>query len=79
MATVRVELQGHETPEEAEETLFKALSAQRDGSIHREEFRDPAMRDLLARMQKIHADQFKALLQEIFEILEEEHQDDGHE
>ena len=78
MPNVKIELQQGETPDQAEELILKAFTAQRDGSIHREEFHDPAMRDVLMRMQELHENQMKALLDEIGDILESEYQDDGH-
>ena len=78
MADVKIGLHKGETPDQAEELIFKAFSAQRDGSIHKEEFHDPAMRDLLARMLDLHEDQFKALIAEIGDILEAEYQGNGN-
>lgn len=79
MTNVKIELKKGETPDQAEELIFKAFSAQRDGSIHKEEFHDPAMRDMLVRLQTLHADQFKALIDEIGMILEKEYIEDGNE
>lgn len=78
MANVKIGLKKGETPDQAEELIFKAFSAQRDGSIHREEFHDPAMRDLLSRMVKLHEDQFQDLINEVGDILESEYKDDGN-
>lgn len=73
MATVKVILEKGETPEQAEELLFRAFEAQRNGDIHGEEFNDPAMMDLLARMEEIHKREYDLMLQEIFQVIEEEH------
>jgi hypothetical protein len=78
VADVKIGLQKGETPDQAEELIFKAFQAQRDGSIHKEEFHDPAMRDLLARMHQLHADQLKELINEIGDILEAEYVGDGN-
>ena len=78
MPNVKIELQNGETPEEAEELLFKAISAQRTGDIHREEFHDPAMRDMVQRMQRIHDENFQLMLQEIGQALNEDYEDDGN-
>lgn len=41
---VKIELDRNQTHEEAEESLYKALSSQRDGKSHSEDrFPDPAM------------------------------------
>jgi hypothetical protein len=73
MANVKVQLDKGETPDQAEELIFKAFAAQRDGSIHKEEYHDPAMRDLLLRIQKAHEEQFQALIAEIGDILDKEY------
>jgi hypothetical protein len=77
MPELKVLLADGETPEAAEEFIFKAFSAQRDGSIHQEEFHDPAMRDVLVRLQLMHEKQFQAMMNEIGQILDSEYQDNG--
>jgi hypothetical protein len=78
MPNVKIFLDKDETPEQAEDLLFKAMESQRNGDIHQDEFSDPAMRDLLDRMQKIYKDSYDELLQEIMEALDKEYNKNGH-
>lgn len=78
MPNVKIELQPGETPDEAENLLFKAFEAQRNGDIHGEEYHDPAMRDTFNRMQEVFKREQTAMLEEIFRALDEEHQSDGN-
>lgn len=73
MPSVKIELRKGETPEQAEDLLFKAFEAQRNGDTHGEEFNDPAMADLLNRVLKINEEQYALMLQEINEALEQEY------
>lgn len=77
MPNVKIELIKGETAEEAEELLLKAFESQRNGSIHKEEFHDPAMRDLAIRIMSLHQVEYDKMLQEIFEELDKEYQDNG--
>lgn len=73
MPTIKVILEKGETPEQAENLLFKAFEAQRTGEIHQDEFNDPAMRDLILRMEAKFKEEHDAMIQEIIQALEEEH------
>lgn len=78
MPNVKIELKKNETPEQAEELLFKALESQRNGEIHGgEEFSDPAMSHLLDRMELMHKEMYEEALREIIQVLEEEHNSNG--
>lgn len=73
MADVKIILQKGETPEQAEELIFKAFEAQRTGEMHKEEFNDPAMVDLINRMQMLHEAEYELMMQEIAQVIDEEH------
>lgn len=77
MPKVKIILEQGETPEQAEDLLYKAFEAKRNGDAHEEDFSDPAMSDALARMIKIQEENYDAMLQEIFQALEEEHNKNG--
>ena len=78
MPKVRVELDKSETVEEAEELLFKALSAQRSGDLHDGKFHDPAMEDLSIRLAAMHEAEFEVMLREIYEAIEKEYEPNGN-
>lgn len=78
MPKVKIELEKGMTPDQAEEMLFKAFEAQRNGDMHTEEFSDPAMQDVLARMEKLHKDSYDLMIQEIIAALEGEYKKDGN-
>lgn len=76
MTTVKIIPAKGETIEEAEEKLYKALHAQREGDLlHRESFDDPAMADLNQRVIKEHVDMYEELIREVMEILDGEYSD----
>lgn len=71
---VKIILEKHETMEEAEETLYKALDLHRTGDIHlQESFDDPAMIDVSQRMEKIYEDIYKEMMEEITDALDEDY------
>ena len=73
---VKIYAEGDETPEQAEEALFKALSAQRNGDAHlNESFDDPAMVDLSRRLAEEHKKIYQDLVQEINDAIDEEYND----
>jgi len=78
MPKVKIILEKGETPEQAEELLLKAFEAKSNGDIHSEDFSDPAMSNALARMLKIHEDNYEAMLQEILQALDEEYNKNGN-
>lgn len=65
----------NETIEQAEENLYKALNAQRTGELHTEKFLDPAMVDLVERMQTAHENMYAEMMQEIMDELDKEYND----
>lgn len=75
MARVKIILGKDETMQEAEESLFKALNSHRNGEVHKEDFSDPAMRDVVARMQSAHDEIYAELMREIEEVLDQEYTD----
>jgi hypothetical protein len=72
MTKVKVELEKGQTPDEAEELLFKALDAKLSGSTS-EEFNDPAMTHILSRMDEIYKKNHDAMVNEIIQALEEDY------
>lgn len=78
MPSVKIELKKGETPEQAEELLFKAISSQRNGDTHAEDFSDPAMADLLNLMLTLGDQEYALMLQEINAALSEDFKN-GHE
>lgn len=73
MAKVKILLEKSETPEQAEDLIFKAFESQRNGETHNEEFNDPAMVDLINRMQMLHESEYELMMQEIAAVIDEEH------
>ena len=74
MAKIKVILEAHETPADADEALLKALNHHSSGDAHDEEaFEDPAMIDatniLKAQYDALYAD----MLSEIFDELDKEY------
>ena len=67
---VKVELEKGETRDEAEEALYKALSSQRDGSTHGDQFPDPAMEHMANKLKKQYNDIWVEMLREISEELD---------
>lgn len=78
MPKVKIILEKGETPEQAEDLLYKAFEAKRNGDAHEEDFSDPAMSDALSRMLKIQEDNYEAMLQEIIQALDEEYNKNGN-
>ena len=73
MTKVKVIAEKGESLDEAEEKLYKALNAHRTGDLHTEDFSDPAMKDLVERMTLKHEIIYKEMMDEIFEVLDEEY------
>ena len=73
MTKIKILLDKNETPEEAEEILYKALNAQRNGDIHTEDFSDPAMVDVVSVMEKFHKYIYVDMMREIQEVLDREY------
>lgn len=72
MPKVKIQLNKHETIEEADEALLKALLHHVNGDVHlKESFDDPAMVDISQRMADMHEKVYKEMLQEIIEALDE--------
>lgn len=77
MLNVKIGLEENQTPDEAEEILFKAFQAQRDGSLHEGKFHDPAIEHLVSTMIKMHEAEYVEMLREISEALDKEYTPDG--
>lgn len=74
MPKVKVILEKGETIFEAENLLFKALNSHNTGEIHDgDEFSDPAMQDLIFRLETEHSKMFKDMIGEIQQTLDEEY------
>ncbi len=75
MPKIKVLLEKGETVFEAENLLLKALSSHTTGELHEEDrFEDPAMQDLVIRLEEEHSKMFKDMLSEIQEALDSEYQ-----
>ena len=74
---VKITLEKGETIEQAEEKLYKALDSHRNGDLHTEDFTDPAMKDLIDKMLRMHDQTYQELLQEIFDELDKEYSNDN--
>lgn len=72
MATVKILLDEHETIEEAQESLLKALVHHDAGEEHKAAFHQPAARDVFETMIKEHDAMWDRILKEINGVLEEE-------
>lgn len=75
MSTVKIILDEGESIEEAEETLFKALSTKKKASTT-ETFSDPAMVHLEQMVLKAHSDMYKDMINEIIEVIESEYKEE---
>lgn len=73
MAKIKVYLEKNETPEEADDLLYKALEHHRSGEQHTEGFTDPAMQDLAQKLEGKYADLYQQMLREIEEELDKEY------
>ena len=73
MAKIKILVGKNETIESAEDMLFKAMDMHRTGEIHKEEFHDPAMRDLSQQIEAKHREMFKDLLEEVLNVIDSEY------
>lgn len=73
MTRVKIIVEKGETPDEAEEKLYKAMNSHRTGDLHTEDFSDPAMKDLVQQMQKKHEDLYIDMMRDIMDLLDEEY------
>jgi len=73
---VKINLEEGQTPEQAEEQLYKALRAQRIGDAHgsSDAFLDPAMEHVSDNMKEAYADHFGRMMSEIYIELDQEHE-----
>ena len=71
---IKIDLRKGQTPQEAEEELFKALEYQRSGDIHGDEFLDPVMEEAAQKMIKMHEKVWEESLAEILALLDEEYE-----
>ena len=68
---LNIEILGAETEEEAQELLIKALTNQAKGGSHKEDFQDPAARDVVRKMIKSHDKMVEKMLREINKAIDE--------
>jgi len=73
MPKIKIGLGKNETMFEAEEFLFKALDSHRSGDVHTEKFEDPAMEDVVNRMDEKHKMMYEKLIREIMDELDKEY------
>lgn len=71
---IKIELDKGQAPEEAEELLYKALTAKRSVDVHTEEFQDPVMEEAAQKMVNMHKQIWEESLEEILSILDEEYE-----
>jgi len=67
---VSIHLEKGETREEAEELLYKAVTAQRNGNIHTDQFPDPAMEHMAEKMKKRYQEMLVDMVREINEEID---------
>ena len=72
MSRIEIHLESDETPEEAEEQLYKSLHAQRTGELHKEDFHQPAARAVVSKLSRQHAKMLKSMMKDIEEVLDRE-------
>lgn len=76
MAKIKIIADENETIEEAEKLLEKAMEFHSSGDAHDDEsFDDPAMTDVLNDMENTHKRIYLEMMQEIFQVLDEEYTD----
>lgn len=74
MAKVKILLAPGENERDAEDLLLKSILHHNSGEVHAESgFQDPAMEDLANKMIGIHTKIYHEMLQEIFEVLDDEY------
>lgn len=69
---IKIERSEKISQEEAEELIYKALSAPRNGNAHTEEFQDPAMQNVVDIMNALHKKIAKDLAKEISDEIEQD-------
>ncbi len=74
MAKVKILLEKGETEREAEDSLLKAITSHNNGEVHTDGFADPAMNDVVAKMQDIHNKMYQEMIQEICDALDSEYE-----
>jgi hypothetical protein len=62
---VKIELQGTETQEEADELLLKALLGKKEASITHDSFQDPKVEKIAQKMLKLFETTQEQMLKEI--------------
>lgn len=72
MAKVKIYLEPHETPEDAEEMLKKALQHHEAGKEHKQAFHNPAARDVFNKLIKEHEKTWKKMMDDIFEVIDKD-------
>lgn len=74
MAKLKILLEKGETLQEAEDLIFKALNHHNNGDVHSShQFEDPAMVSVSERMEEIFKKINAEMMQEINEVLDEDH------
>ena len=73
---IKIQLDKNQTPEEADNSLFKALSLHANGDAHEDKFDDPVMQDLLDDLERKFAEMLSGTMAEIHNELDMEHTDD---
>ncbi len=75
MPKVKIFLDKGETIEDAAIKLAKALDFHSNGDIHdRQDYIDPAMQDLMDRLEFLHKDMYEELVREVIQEIEAEYE-----
>lgn len=79
MSRVKIILEDGETLEQVQEDLVKAINHQTNGGTHDEEqFIDPCMIDLANRLEAMHKDIYRDILEEVGEALDSDFSGNGY-
>lgn len=69
---VKIILEENESEIEATELLIKAMQSHATGEHHKEDFHQPAARDVVNKLINAHTRMTEEMMREIFKVLEEE-------
>ncbi len=70
---VKIELDEGQTPDSAEEELYKALNSHRSGDMHSDKFTDPAMEHVSDYMKAVYREHYTLMMNEIMDELDNDY------
>ena len=73
---IKIKLDKNQTPEDADNRLYKAMSLHANGDAHDDDFDDPVMQQLLDDLSLKFQAMMRETMDEIHEELDLEHHDD---